>query len=490
MGYNSGVPGPAAAGETALSQGGEMSVYAAGHPGQSHGTIRDEETTQFRLFVLAIVTVNTGLLFLAAQMGQPTLRPAELVVWVVFVAIAGFVPLNSGRGPSLAMDLPLLLAAAFVFGPLVSGVIALLGAVDIREVRREISWSRALWNRSQTSISVMCASVVFAELAQLGDWPLTPLVALVALGVDVTVNYAIVGFGTSLRTGRSFLDSVRGMRFGSPVAFIVSYMCFGFLGILIAEAYARFGLSGVVAFVAPVILGKQLFLHRSRLDNVEQALEVNNAALSHVDERIAAERQQERAHIAAALHDEVLQDLYNVTIRAQVLRQDLLSGRLLDLEDDLPAVIHASEAAVEDLREVIHGLRSAAIGHAGLVETLSLFAHQMEEESGIQVVLSLDADVHSSPERELVVYQIAREALVNAIKHSKARTIWVSIRWEDDSLHAEIADDGRGFDPVGQMSRTHFGLSLMRERALEIGAELEIHSSPGSGTVVRLLFRP
>src|SRR4029450_432911 len=158
-------------------------------------------------------------------------------------------------------------------------------------------------------------------------------------------------------------------------------LCFGFLGVLIAEAYSRFGLSGVVAFVAPVILGKQLFLHRSRLDSAEQALEDNNAALSHVDERIAAERQQERARIAAALHDEVLQDLYNVTIRAQVLRQDLLGGRLLDLEDDLPAVIQASEAAVEDLREVIHGLRSAAIGHAGLVETLTLFSRRMEEES-------------------------------------------------------------------------------------------------------------
>ena len=165
-----------------------MSVYAAGHPGRSQGSVHYEETTQFRLFVLGIVTLNLALMVLAAQMRQVTPRPAELLVWAVFVAIAGFVPLSSGRGPSLAMDLPLLLAAAFVFGPLISGLIALLGTVDIREIRREISWSRALWNRSQTSISVMCASAAFAELADLGDWPLTPLVALVALGVDVTVN--------------------------------------------------------------------------------------------------------------------------------------------------------------------------------------------------------------------------------------------------------------------------------------------------------------
>jgi signal transduction histidine kinase len=387
------------------------------------------------------------------------------------------------------MDLPLLLAAAFIFGPLISGLIALLGAVDIRELRREISWPRAIWNRSQTSISVMCASVVFSELSHLGDWPLTPLVALAALGVDVAVNYAIVAYGTSLRLGAPLRESLRAMRFGSPSSFLMSYLCFGFIGILIAEAYTRFGLSGVVASVAPVVLGKQLFLHRSRLEDVQLTLADNTAALGHVDERIAAERQQERSRIAAALHDEVLQDLYNVTIRAQVLRQDLLGGRLLELEDDLPAVIQASEAAVEDLREVIHGLRSAAIGHAGLIETLGLFARRIEQESGVQIVLSLDSSIHSTPERELIVYQIAREALINAAQHSKARTIWLSLRKEAGSLQAEIEDDGVGFDPSSSRSDLHFGLQLMSERAAEIGADLEIRSSPGIGTTVRLSFQ-
>lgn len=469
-----------------------MSVYAADRSGHPHGRLNRGDTAQFRLFALGIVGLNAVLLTVAATQVPrwlPT-RPLEWIAWTGLVAIAGFVPLSSGRGPSLAMDLPLLLAAAFAFGPLVSGLIALLGAVDIRELRREISWSRAMWNRSQTSISVICASVVFSELSQLGDWPVTPMVALVALGADVMVNYVIVGYGTSLRTGLSIRESLSAMRFGSPSTFLLSYACFGFLGILIAEAYSRFGLSGVVASVAPIVLGRQAFLHRSRLEDVEQTLEKSTVALRHVDERIAAERQQERARIAAALHDEVLQDLYNVTIRAQVLRQDLLRGRLLDLEDDLPAVIQASEAAVEDLREVIQGLRSAAIGHAGLVETLGLFARHLEKDSGIQIVLSLDPAVRSTPERELVIYQIAREALTNASRHSKARTVWLSVRFGSDSLEVEIEDDGCGFSVVEPTSRLHFGLQLMRERAAAIDADLEIRSSPGSGTVVKLSVQP
>jgi signal transduction histidine kinase len=469
-----------------------MSVFAADRSSHSAGRLNRGETAQFKSFAVAVILLNCLLLGMAAIQapGRLTSQPLELLAWTALVALAGLVPLSSGRGPSLAMDLPLLLAAAFAFGPLASGLIALLGAVDIRELRREISWLRAVWNRSQTSLSVMCASVIFARFGELGDWPLTPLVALLALAADAVVNYVIVGYGTSLRSGLSVRESISAMRIGSPSAFLLSYICFGFLGILIAEAHAAFGLSGVVASVAPIILGRQAFVHRSRLENVEQSLAESTSALRHVDERIAAERRDERARIAAALHDDVLQDLYNVTIRAQVLRQDLLSGRLLDLEDDLPAVIRAAEAAVEDLREVIQGLRSANVGHAGLVETLSLFARHVEEDSGVQVVLSLDSSVRSTPERELIIYQIAREALSNSARHSQAKTVWLSLSSTPDSCEAVVEDDGRGFDLERLSGHLHFGLQLMMERAASIDAELQIRSSPGSGTVVRLMFQP
>lgn len=469
-----------------------MSVLAAERSGHSPHRLRREESAQFRAFALAVIGLNCLLLGAVAAWapGRVPDQPLELLAWITLVAVAGLVPLSSGKGPSLAMDLPLLLAAAFTFGPLASGLIALLGAVDIRELKREVSWSRAVWNRSQTSLSVMCASATFASLGELGDWPLTPLVALLALAADASVNYLIVGFGTSLRNRRPLLESLGAMRIGSPTTFLLSYACFGFLGILIAEAYSTFGLSGVLASVAPIILGRQAFLHRSRLENVEISLAQSTTALRHVDERIAAERRDERTRIAAALHDDVLQDLYNVTIRAQVLRQDLLSGRLLELEDDLPAVVQASEAAVEDLREVIQGLRSATLGHAGLVETLTLFARHLERDSGVQIVQSLDSFTGLTPERELVVYQIAREALTNSVRHSHAKTIWLSVSSTSDSFEAVIEDHGSGFNMDELSNHLHFGLQLMKERADSIDGELEIRSSQGSGTVIKLTVRP
>lgn len=209
-----------------------MSVLAADRFGHSRNRLRRGESAPFRAFALAVIGLNCLLLGVAAveAPGRLPHQPLELLAWITLVAVAGLVPLSSGRGPSLAMDLPLLLAAAFTFGPFASGLIALIGAVDIRELKREVSWSRAVWNRSQTSLSVMCASATFAYFGELGNWPLTPVVALLALAADASVNYLIVGFGTSLRNRRPLLESLSVMRIGSPSTFLLSYVCFGFLG--------------------------------------------------------------------------------------------------------------------------------------------------------------------------------------------------------------------------------------------------------------------
>lgn len=468
-----------------------MSVSVAGRSRPSGGPI-DADTPEFKAFAISIVALTLVLLVLAGLSTTRHTPGVALLAWIVLVAVAGVIPVGSGRGPRLAMDLPVLLAAAFTFDPFAAGLVALAGSVDIREFRREITVVRALWNRSQTALSVMAASLTFMTLGELHRWPQTPVVALLALLADGLVNYFVVGYGTSLRTSVPLLTTLSSMRIGSLRTFILSYMCFGFLGVLIAEAYAVFGLVGVLGSLAPVVLGSQAFLHRSRLDRAELSLAATSDALRRVDERIAEERRDERSRIAEALHDEVLQDLYNVTIRAQVLRQDLMTGRLLELEDDLPAVIQASEAAVEDLREVIHGLRSATIGHAGLVETLTLFATHLEGDSNVKVVLSLDPLIRSTPERELVVYQVAREALTNCVRHASARTVWVTLRRMTDGEACELVveDDGCGFD-LGSWNRDrHFGLELMKERAASISAGLDFRSSPGAGTVIELQFRP
>lgn len=455
---------------------------------QSSGSAKAEPSS-FRVLawslflgVLLVLGVASGL-----QSQSLPASVVELLLWIGLVAATSLVRLTSEGGPALAMDLPVLLGAAFVHGPVFAGLVGLIGCVDIREIRRQVSIPRALLNRAQISLSAMVAGFVFASLgAHLGSWPWAAVAGLLAIVADCAVNYTLVALAYSLLNGRPVPKVLKEMSLGSAGAFIPVYVCFGFLGVLLAETYVRLGIIGVAGFVAPIVLARQGFVHSRRLDEARESIEAKTDALRSVDERIADERRDERARIAAALHDDVLQCLYNVTIRTQIIREDLRCGRLLDLDDDVPSLLTASEGAVEELRDIIVDLRRSTIGHAGLVDTLTLLVRHLADESGVHFVAELDSTVKGDASTELLVYQVAREALTNTLKHSGARTVWVALRYDDGSIMLTVEDDGCGFDPLDGRDDRHFGVELMRERARAAGGSLDLQSSPGSGTSIGL----
>jgi signal transduction histidine kinase len=98
-------------------------------------------------------------------------------------------------------------------------------------------------------------------------------------------------------------------------------------------------------------------------------------------------------------------------------------------------------------------------------------------------VTDLEVGLQVQPEVELVIYQIAREAMVNATDHSRGDTVWVSLNRVDGRIELRVLDNGVGFDPRTRVDK-HFGLELVRERAASVGGEIEIESSPGSGTLI------
>src|SRR5262249_54652557 len=88
--------------------------------------------------------------------------------------------------------------------------------------------------------------------------------------------------------------------------------------------------------------------------------------------------------------------------------------------------------------------------------------------------------------REAAVYRVAQEALHNALRHSGASEIRVSLGMRQRRVVLEVADDGQGFPAGAQAPPGGLGLASMRERAASVGGTLTIRSAPGSGTVVRL----
>ncbi len=92
---------------------------------------------------------------------------------------------------------------------------------------------------------------------------------------------------------------------------------------------------------------------------------------------MARERKDERLALAGELHDEVLPSLFKVHLMGQVLKQDLAAGRLLELDDDLPELLLATDAAQRAIRDLLGDLRRSPLGAAGLVPTVRMLVDQL-----------------------------------------------------------------------------------------------------------------
>jgi signal transduction histidine kinase len=409
----------------------------------------------------------------------------ELIPWVLVVAAADSAPIPIWGSVQLMLSFPVLLAAAFVFPPYAAGALSFVATFDVREFRREIPLLRGLLNRSNVALSVATASWVFNDMGgDVADWPSVLPAATVALAVDVAINATLVVLGTHLLTGLGAGVLTRNVYGGqNPQPFLLAYACFGLLALLLATVYEVAGSWGLVAFSVPLLLARQMFMHWKEVGDAAQVIQAKDKALSVVTSRIADERRDERLTVAAGIHDEVLPPLFKVHLMGQVVRHDLAAGRLLDLEADVPDLLRAVEAADEALRDLIRDLRQSTIGPGGLLETLRLLARETEAGSTLRVRLEL-REVGGSPLTHLLVYQLAREAVINAQKHSGATEVMISLNEEEASIRLRVSDDGHGFDPSSVDRSKHFGLQLSRERVELAGGAMALDTSPEGGTTV------
>jgi signal transduction histidine kinase len=441
-----------------------------------------------RTFEVGVVAVDLAIVVYAVVPGDLANESVDLVAWILLISAAGLIPVPSGRGTYLGLDLPLVLGAGFVYGPAIAGLVAFVGVLDIRELRREVPPWRALFNRSQVSLSAMTGSGVFHALG--GDFlSLSAAVpaGLAAMGADAAVNYFLVSLYWRIKSRRPMLSILADMRLGSSRSFTFAYLCFGFLSVLIAGAFIGWGIAGVLAFTAPVALARQAFHQRHMLERADRRLKDKNDALRHVEEQILSERRDERMVLAGELHDEVLPPLFKVHLMGQVLRQDLTTGRLLDLDDDLPQLLSATEAAQGAIRDLVRDLRRSQLGPGGLPATVRLLASQLEAAGSARISLDLDP-VEGSQLVQLLAYQVIREAMNNAARHAKAQAIAVRL-WQTEGLvRLAVKDDGVGFDSTGVDRDRHFGLQLVAERVEAAHGTVVVDSRLGEGTIVSATF--
>jgi two-component system sensor histidine kinase DegS len=207
-------------------------------------------------------------------------------------------------------------------------------------------------------------------------------------------------------------------------------------------------------------------------------------------EAIAAERRR----IAHEIHDGVAQSLAGLRFKSALwyhLAEEVPPGMCAALEE-LQTVL---DIAIVDLRRAIFALRPLDLEALGffpaLEQLVSDFGHQN------QVAATLEAPETGAPlpaAYELPLFRILQEGLNNITRHAQASSVHVRLIIDaDGKVCLSISDNGHGFDP-GQLAPTgqadHFGLLQMRERILDLGGTLDVHSAAGRGTELVISLPP
>lgn len=192
----------------------------------------------------------------------------------------------------------------------------------------------------------------------------------------------------------------------------------------------------------------------------------------------------ERSRIARELHDTLLQGFSGVTMEMQALAARMPAGA----RDALRDIIHDAANCLTEARRSVSELRRSPAASSGLAAELSASARQLTASAPARLRLDIEQRSLELPAYvEYNLLRIAQEAILNAVKHSGARTIEVSLQILPERLRIVVADDGSGFARA-EGAPHHFGLVGMKERALEIGAELCVESEPRAGTSVAVEF--
>jgi signal transduction histidine kinase len=164
----------------------------------------------------------------------------------------------------------------------------------------------------------------------------------------------------------------------------------------------------------------------------------------------------------------------------------MTTSQLNQTRQYLEDIQNTAQESLADMRLLIFELRPPILEKEGLIAALQNRLLTVENRTTIKASLQSNLLDRISPEIEQGLYQIAREALNNILKHAHAKTVLVSIQQEPSSLWMDIVDDGVGFDPGTACRKGCMGMGNMQEHARSRGWRIQIESSPGKGTRVRV----
>lgn len=318
-------------------------------------------------------------------------------------------------------------------------------------------------------------------------WPgviyLAGLIALLAVaeaganGGSVTVILLALGPQAFMAAGSYRLAVVAVVLMNATA--VLTALAKGAAGADLAAPVAAAALTTVFSIAFGTWINRIIDQSRERAELIEQ-LERTRAELAEVS--MQAGVLAERDRLASEIHDTIAQGFTSIVMLVQateaVLGEDIVRAR-----KQLELIGRTARENLAEARALVAGLAPAPLATASLADALARLADRAGEESGLTAEFSTTGEPRpAGTSAEVVLLRVCQEALANVRRHAFARSVLVTLSYQDDGVRLEVSDDGAGFDP--DQPTSGYGLRGMRARVSEVGGKLTVRSAAGAGTTL------
>jgi signal transduction histidine kinase len=326
--------------------------------------------------------------------------------------------------------------------------------IELTSAGAEAGWPVATALRTNTSLVVDDVLTRFGTLPA-GEWPFAPrsavVVPLTSPGRDEPEAVLVAGVSARFAldpSSRAFID-------------------------LVAKQ------------IAAAIAGGRVHEDEERRAAARAAAQLARARM-----RALRARAEERTRLAREIHDTLLQGVTGIALQlGVVLPQVRTSPEAAAVK--LQRIVDLAVATSREARQAVWDIRPVALGEDDFPRAVEATARQLAAEAALAVRVSIVGPARPlAAAHQAVVLRIVREAVMNTVRHARARSIRLQLSYGAARLHVTIADDGRGFvvQPDFRSYGGHWGLLGMQERASGLAGVLDVRSAPGHGTTVRLVL--
>lgn len=212
--------------------------------------------------------------------------------------------------------------------------------------------------------------------------------------------------------------------------------------------------------------------------------------MDELSRHLVVVQESARRRLSGELHDRTSPNLAAIGVNLDIITASLLEAQAPALSERIEDIRALIEDTTASIREICSDLRPPVLDYAGLAAALESYVKLFHRRTGIAARFDCTHPAtRLAPALESLLFRVVQEALTNCAKHSRARSILVILKLDDQPVTLAISDDGIGFDPELLGKTTHtggLGILTMREMAEFSDGKFTLESAPGKGTRIKV----